>query len=53
MTSKPLDYRFDYWDAYVGGKKSKQTDLKDTPEQMSLPINDLPSILEFQTLSKV
>ena len=22
-------------------KKSKQTDLKDTPEQMSLPINDL------------
>ena len=23
-------------------KKSKQMDLKDTPEQMSLPINDLP-----------
>ena len=26
-------------------KKSKQMDLKDTPEQMSLPINDLPYIL--------
>ena len=46
MSSKPLEGRisavFNYWDAYVGGEKSKQTDLKDTPEQMSLPINDLP-----------
>ena len=33
----------DYWAAYVGGeKKSKQTDLNDTPKPMSLPINDLP-----------
>ena len=32
----------DYWAAYVGGeKKSKQTDLNDTPEPMSVPINDL------------
>ena len=32
-----------YWTAYVGGeKKSKQMDLNDTPQPMSLPINDLP-----------
>ena len=31
----------DYWAAYVGGKKSKQTDLNNTPEPMSLPINNL------------
>ena len=31
----------DYWAAYVGGVKSKQKDLNDTPEPMSLPINDL------------
>ena len=32
----------DYWAAYIGGeKKSKQMDLNDTPELMSLPINDL------------
>ena len=30
-----------YWAAYVGGEKSKQTDLNETPEPMSLPINDL------------
>ena len=32
----------DYWAAYVAlvEKKSKQTDLNDTPEPMSLPIND-------------
>ena len=35
----------DYWAAYVAlvEKKSKQTDLNDTPEPMSLPINDLPN----------
>ena len=32
----------DYWAAYVGGEKSKQMDLSDTPKPMSLPINDLP-----------
>ena len=31
----------DYWAAYVGGEKSKQTDLNNTPEPMSLPNNDL------------
>ena len=32
----------DYWAAYIGGeKKSKQTDLNNTPEPISLPINDL------------
>ena len=31
----------DYWAAYVGGEKYKQTDLNNTPEPMSLPINDL------------
>ena len=31
----------DYWAAYVGGEKSKQTGLNETPEAMSLPINDL------------
>jgi hypothetical protein len=31
-----------YWAAYYGGeKKSKQTDLNDTPKPMSLPSNDL------------
>ena len=31
-----------YWAAYVGWeKKSKQTGLNETPEAMSLPINDL------------
>ena len=51
MSSKPLEVRvsavFDYWDAYVGGEKSKQMDLKDTPEQMSLPINDIPFICQI------
>ena len=46
MTSEPLEVRvsavFDYWDAYVGGEKFKTDGLKNTPEQMSLPINDLP-----------
>ena len=31
----------DYWAAYVGGEKSKQTVLSDRPVPMSLPINDL------------
>ena len=51
MTSEPLEVRvlaiFDYWDAYVGGEKSKQTDLKDTPEQMLLPINGLAAYLSL------
>ena len=46
MTSELLEVLvsaiFDYWDAHVAGEKSKQTDLKDTPEQMSLPINHFP-----------
>ena len=45
MTSEPLDVRvsaiFDYWAANVGGEKSKETDLKDTPEEISLHIIDL------------
>ena len=31
----------DYWAAYVGGEKSKQMYLNNTPKPMSLPINDL------------
>ena len=32
----------DYWAAYIGGeKKSKLTDLNDTPKPMLLPINDV------------
>ena len=31
----------DYWAASQVEKKSKQADLNDTPEPMSLPINDL------------
>ena len=33
----------DYWAAYVGGEKSKQMYLNNTPKPMSLPINDLSS----------
>ena len=33
---------FDYWDAHVGGEKSNQTDLNNTPVPMSLPNNDIP-----------
>ena len=32
---------YDYWVAYIGGEKIKTEDLNDTPEPMSLPINDL------------
>ena len=33
-----------YWAAYIGGEKSKQTDLNGTPEPLSLPINSSSSI---------
>ena len=33
---------FGYWAAYVGGEKSKHTDLNYTPVPMTLPINDIP-----------
>ena len=39
----------DYWAAYVGGEKLKQTDLNDTPKPISLPINDLPKELHNMT----
>ena len=46
MTSEPLEVQilavFDYWAAYVGEEKIKIDRLKDSPKQMSLPINDLP-----------
>ena len=29
-----------YWAAYVGGEKIKKDGLNDTPEPMSLPINN-------------
>ena len=35
----------DYWAAHVGGEKSKLTDLNNTPELMSLPVDDLPKII--------
>ena len=31
----------DYWAAYVGGEKSKQTALSNRPVPMSIPINYL------------
>ena len=31
----------DYWAAYIGGEKIKKDGLNNTPEPMSLPINDL------------
>ena len=34
----------DFWAAHVGGEKSK-TDLNDTPEVTSLPINEWPILL--------
>ena len=30
-----------YWAAYVGGEKIKTDGINNTPEPMSLPINDL------------
>ena len=39
---------FDYWAAYVSGEKSKQTDLKDTPVSMTLPINDLHAVSDYK-----
>ena len=43
MSSKPLEVRFPITELpMLVEKKSKQTDLNDTPEPMSLPINDLP-----------
>ena len=53
MTSEPLEMRvsaiFDYWDVYLGGEKLKTKDLQDTPEQMSLPIND-PILVNLRKL---
>ena len=51
MISEPLEVRV--WPFSITEmptqveKKSEQTDLKDTPEQMSLPINDLPEAEEI------
>jgi hypothetical protein len=42
MSSKPLEVRVPITELpMLVEKKSKQTDLKDTPEPMSLPINNL------------
>ena len=40
MSLKPLEVQVPITE--LPQKKSKQTDLNDTPEPMSLPINDLP-----------
>ena len=43
MSSKLLEVRVPITELpMLAEKKSKQMDLNDTPEQMSLPINDLP-----------
>ena len=43
MSSKPLEVRVPITELpTLVEKKSKQTDLKDTPKLMSLPINDEP-----------
>ena len=43
MSSKPLEVRVPITELpTLVEKKSKETDLNDTPEPMSLPINDLP-----------
>ena len=45
MTSRPLEVRVPITELpMLVEKKSKQTDLNDTPEPMSLPINDLPLV---------
>ena len=42
MTTKPLEVRVPITELPMQvEKKSKQTDLNDTPKPMSLPINDL------------
>ena len=43
MTLKPLEVRVPITELpTLVEKKSKQMDLNDTPEPMSLPINELP-----------
>ena len=43
MSSKPLEVRIPITEQpMLVEKKSKQTDLNNTPELMSLPINDRP-----------
>ena len=50
MTSKPLEVRVLITELPTQvEKKSKQTDLNDTPKPMSLPINDLPKELHKMT----
>ena len=45
MSSKPLEVQVPITELpMLVEKKSKQTDLSDTPEQMSLPINDPPYV---------
>ena len=45
MSSKPLEVQVPITELpTLVEKKSKQTDLSDTPEQMSLPINDPPYV---------
>ena len=45
MSLKPLEVRVPITElATLVEKKLKQADLNDTPEPMSLPINDLPYV---------
>ena len=42
MSLKPLEVRVPITELPTLEEKSKQMDLNDKPEQMPLPINDLP-----------
>ena len=53
MSSKPLEVRVPITELpTLVEKKSKQTDLNDTPEPMLLPINDLSYINDMIDMRK-